>query len=129
MRKNAVSLGAVRGYKSSLASDATGSGHSRLCASLPSPPAAPMLVLFDTPAGHALFRVKKPEKISASTDLHADFANPEAAGKMCDHHPPPQHSSMPWERRPVSDRDLSRALDFVCSQGLAQGLLQVCGHG
>ena len=42
-----------------------------------------MLCLFDTPAGHALFRVKKPEKLSSADDLHDSFSNPEKAGKMC----------------------------------------------
>ena len=41
-----------------------------------------MLVLFDTPAGHALFRVKKPEKLKDADDLHEQFADPEKAGKM-----------------------------------------------
>merc|ERR1719331_2523942 len=41
-----------------------------------------MLVLFDTPAGHALFRVKKPEQLSKAGDLHEFFSDPEKAGKM-----------------------------------------------
>jgi hypothetical protein len=41
-----------------------------------------MLVLFDTPAGHALFTVKKPEKLQSKEDLHKLFADPESAGKM-----------------------------------------------
>lgn len=50
-----------------------------------------MLCLFDTPAGHALFRVKKPEKLSSPDDLHETFANPEKAGKMCASPSAPAH--------------------------------------
>lgn len=41
-----------------------------------------MLVLFDTPAGHALFKVKKPDKISKGGDLFQHFCDPESAAKM-----------------------------------------------
>ena len=50
-----------------------------------------MLVLFDTPAGHALFRVKKPDKLSSSVDLFEKFADPEKAGKMCASPSAPAH--------------------------------------
>lgn len=42
-----------------------------------------MLVLFDTPAGHALFKLKKPDKLQNAEDLHASFTSVDAAGKMC----------------------------------------------
>lgn len=41
-----------------------------------------MLVLFDTPAGHALFKVKKPDKLKSGGDLFQYFADPDAAAKM-----------------------------------------------
>lgn len=41
-----------------------------------------MLVLFDTPAGHALFKLKKPEKLQSPEDLYKSFTDPEAAGKL-----------------------------------------------
>ena len=42
-----------------------------------------MLVLFETPAGHALFRLKKPEKLQKAEDLHSSFADLDSANKMC----------------------------------------------
>ena len=44
--------------------------------------AAGMLVLFDTPAGHALFTVKKPDKLKKGADLHEYFATAETANKL-----------------------------------------------
>lgn len=41
-----------------------------------------MLVLFDTPAGHALFTVKKPDKLKKGADLHEYFATAETANKL-----------------------------------------------
>ena len=42
-----------------------------------------MLVLFDTPAGHALFTVKKPDKLKKGADVFEYFCDPAAASKMC----------------------------------------------
>lgn len=44
--------------------------------------------MFDTPAGHALFKLKKPEKLQSPDDLYKSFTDPEAAGKLC---APPAH--------------------------------------
>ena len=41
-----------------------------------------MLVLFDTPAGHALFKLKKPEKLKDAGDLQSSFADVDSANKL-----------------------------------------------
>ena len=42
-----------------------------------------MLVLFDTPAGHALFRLKKPDKLKDPDSLDKSFSDVESAHKLC----------------------------------------------
>ena len=41
-----------------------------------------MLVLFDTPAGHALFKVKKPDKIMDADSPLKSFADVDSAQKL-----------------------------------------------
>ena len=41
-----------------------------------------MLVLFDTPAGHALFKVKKPDKIKDADSMAKSFADVDSAQKL-----------------------------------------------
>ena len=49
-------------------------------------PQATMLVLFDTPAGHALFKLKKPDKLKDPDSLHQSFTNVDSAQKLCASH-------------------------------------------
>ena len=46
-----------------------------------------MLVLFDTPAGHALFKLLKPKALSKPEDLWENFTTLEGTNKLCA--PPP----------------------------------------
>ncbi len=41
-----------------------------------------MLVLFETPAGYAIFKVLDEGKLKLSDDLYKDFETPEAASKV-----------------------------------------------
>ena len=41
-----------------------------------------MLVLFETPAGYAIFKVLDEGKLQKSDDLYKDFETPEAASKV-----------------------------------------------
>ena len=41
-----------------------------------------MLVLFETPAGYALFKVLNEKKLQKSDNLFEDFASPEKASEM-----------------------------------------------
>jgi hypothetical protein len=42
-----------------------------------------MLVLFETPAGYALFKLLDDGKLKNPDDLYQSFASPEAANKTC----------------------------------------------
>ena len=44
--------------------------------------AAQMLVLFDTPAGHALFHLKKPDKLKDADKLVDSFRDVDSAEKL-----------------------------------------------
>ena len=41
-----------------------------------------MLVLFETPAGYAIFKMLDEGKLQKSDDLYKDFETPEAASKV-----------------------------------------------
>ena len=41
-----------------------------------------MLVLFETPAGYALFKLLDKGKLKTPDDLHRDFETPEKAAEM-----------------------------------------------
>ena len=41
-----------------------------------------MLVLFDTPAGHALFKLKKPDKLKDPDSLDKSFSDIDGAHKL-----------------------------------------------
>ncbi len=41
-----------------------------------------MLVLFETPAGYAIFKVLDEGKLKLSDDLYKDFETPELASKV-----------------------------------------------
>ena len=43
----------------------------------------PMLVLFDTPAGHALFKVLKPAALEKPESLWDAFSSLDTTNKMC----------------------------------------------
>ena len=42
-----------------------------------------MLVLFDTPAGHALFKLLKPAALSKPDDIWESFTSLESTNKLC----------------------------------------------
>ena len=42
-----------------------------------------MLVLFESSAGYALFKVKDESKLSKVDNVFAEFETPEKAGKLC----------------------------------------------
>jgi hypothetical protein len=79
-----------------------------------------MLVLFDTPAGHALFKVLDTKKISAGSpdDIFGCFKDLDSTNGMCAVAAPP-----PPAARKRAAPDLTRG---PCrAQGEAQGLPQV----
>lgn len=41
-----------------------------------------MLVLFETAAGHALFKIKDEKKINENSDLYEYFCTPEKANQL-----------------------------------------------
>ena len=47
-----------------------------------------MLVLFETPAGYALFKVQDEAKLKSVEDIQACFADEKSAAKMCVPSPP-----------------------------------------
>lgn len=42
-----------------------------------------MLVLFESSAGYALFKINKESKLARADDIFAEFETPEKAGKLC----------------------------------------------
>jgi hypothetical protein len=81
-------------------------GISRLCA-LPAPlfsappvppllhpPTATMLVLFETPAGYALFKLLDKAKLAKPEDVFKHFDTPEHASQVCVHTDRQQHTAM-----------------------------------
>lgn len=51
--------------------------------SLDQPLQPTMLVLFETPAGYALFKLRDDGKLDNPDELAKDFASPEGANKLC----------------------------------------------
>lgn len=64
---------------------------------------AAMLVLFETPAGHALFKVADDGKLSDPAEIFKHFETPDQAGSMC------------VRLRPCAVRHRAAALRLCCN--------------